>query len=280
MKAAAVQLIPVLVALLGFLAPPRQEEREHREWIESVVPRMQDARAQLGHARRLKRQMADREGEEREFWSELAVEAYQAVRLFHPGARELSVEAAFRAGEILRAEGAARRAHEEFAWAARHGDGTDFRARARLEIGHLHRRASRWREALQSYMDVASDTAAAGRRREDAWLWAGTSWRALGRDEDARAAWTRVAEDGADPIARVRAFDELGLMLLDAGDLEGAAGTLDRCLRALSRNALEETETGERVRNALLRMRVVERLRRAIEVRKPSSDGQGSSRKA
>lgn len=253
---------------------------QESRWIEAVVPRMDTAEAQLGHARRLKRQMAEKQGKELDFWRKLAVEAYQAVRIFHPDARASAVEGAFRAGEILRAAGQDDGALDEFRWAVANGEGSEFRVRARLEVGHLHRRAKRWREALEAYLDAAADVSASPSRREDAWLWVGTSWKALGRREDARATWRRVAEQGTDVLARVTAYDELGRLLMEQDDLEGAAGLLDECLHALSSRALEETEEGERLRRALLRMRIVEELPRAIEARKDSSVGQGSSRKS
>ncbi len=277
---AALVLLFVLLLLFAGGAAARGQSTEQRKWIETVVPRMAGAEAQLGHARRLKRQMADKQDEELVFWRKLTVEAYQAVRVFHPEARASCVEAAFRAGEILRAGGDEAAALEEFRWSAQHGQGTEFRARARLEMGHLQRRAERWREALECYLDVAADAGVSAARREDAWLWTGTAWRALGRAEEARLAWQRVAEHGTDALARVQAFDELALQRLRDGDLEGAAGVLDQCLRALSARALEETETGERVRNALLRMRIVEELPRAIALRNDSSSTQGSPRKS
>lgn len=279
LRTAFLLLAQGLLGLAGLSGAPGQGP-EQRKWIETVVPRMASAEAQIGHARRLKRQMADKQGGELVFWRKLAVEAYQAVRVFHPKARASCVEAAFRAGEILRAGGDDAGAIEEFGWSAQHGQGSDFRARARLEIGHALRRSERWREALESYLDVAADASSAAARREDAWLWAGTSWSALGRGEEARLAWQRVAENGTDPLARIQAFDELGLQLLAGDDLEGAAGVLDRCLRALSSRALEETETGERVRNALLRMRIVEELPRAIARRNSSSGARGTPRKS
>jgi len=271
-----------LLVLLTLAAMPaiRAQDGDRRKWIETVVPRMADAEAQLGHARRLKREMASKEGAEFAFWRKLAVEAYQAVRVFHPEARASCVEAAFRAGEILRAGGDDEAAIEEFRWSAEHGEGSDFRARARLEIGHIQRRAGRWREALEAYLDVTSDAKASDARREDAWLWAGNAWCALDRADDARLAWERVAEKGTDPLARVQAFDELAMQLLSRDDLEGAAGMLDRCARALTPRALEETELGERVRNALLRMRVVEELPRAIARRNDSSVASGTPRKS
>ncbi|NOT30055.1 MAG: hypothetical protein HOP15_06355 [Planctomycetes bacterium] len=271
-----------LLVLLALAAgvPTRAQSAQQATWIEKWVPRMAGPEAQLEHARHLKRQTSDKQGDELAFWRKLSVEAYQAVRVFHPGASAICVEAAFRAGEILRAGGDQAGAMEEFGWSIQHGQGSDFRTRARLEMGHLHRRAERWREALESYLDVAADTAALGARREDAWLWAGTAWRALGRVEDARLAWQRVAGQGTDPLARVQGFDELALLCLAESDLEGAAGVLDQCLRALSAHALEETETGERVRNALLRMRIVVELPRAIALRNGSSAEQGSPRKS
>ena len=267
-----------MVLALAFAPAGFQDAAPDRKLIETVVPRMASPEAQLGHARRLKREMFAKKGDELVFWRKLAVEAYQAVRLFHPEAREVAVEAAFRAGEILRSAEDPPRALAEFRWCAANGQGTEFRARARLEIGHFERREARWREALEAYMDVAADARASPAHRDDAWLWAGTAWNALGRREDARAAWRRVAEQGSDDLLRIAAFDELALARLEDEDPEAAAGELARCLEALSARALEETETGERVRNALLRMRVVGELSRAIARRASTSDAPRSAR--
>lgn len=275
----AAALFLVLAVYRGRDPASLQDEPPPR-WIESVVPRMDSAGAQLGHARRLKRKMADKEGDELASWRRRAAEAYRAVRLFHPEARAACVEASFRAGEILRAAGDDPGALAEFRWVLEHDGESDFRARARLEIGHLHRRAARWREALAAYLDAAADPRAGAARVEDAWSWAGTAWKALGRVEEARDAWRRVAERGTDADLRIRAYDELGLSYVETDELEGAAGVLDRCLCALSEKALEETEEGERVRNALLRMRLVDELPRAIARRKCSSVEQGSPRKS
>lgn len=260
--------------------PLQGPDPERQEWIERVVPRMADAEAQLAHARRLKRAMHAQEGSGLVASRRLAIEAYRAVRVFHPGARTVCVEAAFRAGEVLRAGGDDPGALAEFRWAAAHGERSAFGARARLEIGHLHRRALHWREALAAYLDVAGDPAAGAARREDAWLWAGTAWQGLGLLDEARGAWRRVAEHGTDPLARITAFDELGLSYVEESELEGAAGVLDQCLHALSASALEETEQGERVRNALLRMRVVDALSRALVRRSGAGITQGTPRKS
>lgn len=266
-------------ALAVARVPHPVQEARPGEWIETVVPRMASAEAQLAHARSQKQRMNARPGGQLAAWRGRAVEAYRAVRVFHPDARALAVEAAFRAGEILRAAGDEPAALGEFGWAAEHGAG-DFRVRARLEIGHLHRRALRFQEALAAYLDVGLDPAASAARREDAWLWAGTAWKRLGRVAEARSAWRRVAEHGTDPLARIIAFDELGLSYVEASELEGAAGVLDQCLGVLSASALEETEQGERVRSALLRMRVVEELARAIARRRDAGTARGTPRKS
>lgn len=266
------------VAWLALPLPPNAQGEVDAQWIERFVPRLATPEAQLGHARRLKRELGAKKAEEQAFWRKLTVEAYQAVRVFHPAARALAAEAAFRAGEVLRAGAEDARALAEFRWCVANGAGTDFQARARLEIGHLERRAERWREALEAYMDVASDARAAPARRDDGWLWAGTSWAALGRAEEARNAWRRVAEQGSDDLLRVQAYDELALAWLTSGDPEAAAGELARCLEALSARALEETESGERVRNALLRMRVVSELQRVLAQRAARAREEGSTR--
>ena len=261
------------------LAPGQERpgSRDERRWIETFVPRLETPAAQLAHARRLKRNLEGAQPEERTFWRKLAVEAYQAVRLFH-GDGAAAAEASFRAGELLRAGGEEERALSEFQNAELLGTGTEFRSRARLEIGHLHRKNARPREALDAYLRVTADAAGESFRRDDAWYWAGVVWRAEEQLDDARSAWRRVAEHGIDPLDRVLAFDALALSYLELGDLEAAAGVLNECLTALSERALEETSEGERVRNALLRMRVVDELQRAIARKNHSSEEPRTSR--
>jgi len=269
-----------LAYLALFSAPARPtQDGAQPVWLQESVPRMASGEAQLAHARRLKQQMASAVEGELAARRSQAVEAYRAVRRFHPEARAAAVEAAFRAGELLRASGDDDGALGEFRWSAEHGQGSEFCARARLEIGHLFRRARRWSEALEAYLAVAGDVDASASRRADAWSWAGTVWKAQGRLDEARLAWQRVADEAPDPLARIQAFDELALLLLEDDDLEGAAGVLERCTRALAARALEESEDGDRVRNALLRMRIVDELPRALARRADARATKGSSRK-
>ena len=273
------KFVLLLVACWPAVLAAGQERpgKDERRWIETYVPRLETPTAQLAHARRLKRNLEGAQPEERIFWRKLAVEAYQAVRLFHTDVAA-AAEASFRAGELLRAGGEDERALSEFQNAELIGTGTEFRSRARLEIGHLHRKNARPREALDAYLRVTADAAGESIRRDDAWYWAGVVWRAEERLDDARSAWRRVAEHGVDPLDRVQAFDAIALSYLELGDLEAAAGVLNECLAALSERALEETSEGERVRNALLRMRVVDALQRAIARKNDSSAEPRSSR--
>ncbi len=269
----------VLLAMTLFFAgiPLSSQSPRPAKELERFVPRMHDAKGQIDHARRLKRKVYSQPKESRDFWRKLAVEAYQAVRVFHAEDRKRSVEASFRAGELLRSGGLHESALQEFTWASRARLGA-FSTRAMLEIGHIHRRERAHRRALDAYLDVAADARADAPHRDDAWLWAGHIWRRDGRTDDARGAWRRVAERGQDPLDRIRAFDLLGELWLVQEDIEAACGVLNECLQALAEAALEETRNGERVRNALLRMRLVEQLPRAIASRNISSREAGTSR--
>lgn len=247
--------------------------------LEVRVPRLASPDAQLAYARRLKRELGEREGRERDFWCQLAVEAYEAVPHYHPEARGSGAEALFRAGELLRCADHDARALTAFRRARAHELDGPFHTRSELEIGHLHRRAGHDREALDAYLNVASDPRAAPERRDDAWLWAARIWERSERHEDARRAWKLVATEGVSALDRILAYDDWALSLVRAGDLEGAAGLLSSCKLALRDVALEETHEGERVRRALLRMRVVDVLPRAIRTRKALQRDEGKSEK-
>jgi hypothetical protein len=253
---------------------PRGGDVPPRTALDSRVPRMANAEDQLVYARRLKREMNAHGEGELAARRRLAVEAYRAVRLFHSEARLLGVEAAFRAGELLRSAGDEAGALCEFRWAQREGVESEFRApgsRSDTCTG-----AGRYRGS-QAYLDVAGTPPRAGATRGRLVL--GRHGVARARPWRTRVAWRRVAGHGTDPLARITAFDELGLSYL-MGRLEGAAGVLDQCLRALSASALEETEQGERVENALLRMRVVEELSRALAREREAGVERGSPRKS
>jgi len=232
--------------------------------LPAVVPRLESATEQLAHARGLKLRRYAGDPAEVPDRTRRAVRAYRAVRTHFPKARDVGAEAAFRAAQLLAASEDPVGARQEYRVAAELGAGTEFRARARLAIAAEERRAGRLARALGSYLDVARDPRAARRYRDRAWLQYGIVRAEQGEHAAAGRAWRGVAESAEDPLDRIRAFDRIGLRLLDLGDLEGAAGVFNECLRALAPDALESTRHGERVRRALERMRLVEALPRAV----------------
>lgn len=240
---------------------------------DDVVPRQETAEAQLKLASELRSALRGREGAERETARTRAVAACRAVRQYFPTETAPCAEAAFRAGELLRAAGDLEAAGAEFALARDTGGSSPFRLRALLELGHLQRRGRAFEKALASYEALIADRAATPGQRDEASLWAGAATHELGRAADARRIWQRVADGAEDPLDRVRAWDRLASALIESGDLEGAAGTLERCKEALASSAAEETRLGERVRSALDGMRAADELPRAIERRRAGDAG-------
>lgn len=235
--------------------------------LEVAVPRRQTARYQLEYARRLKERLGERKPAEQTFWRGLAIEAYQAVRVHHPEEKSIAAEAAFRAGELLRATNDVEAAAVEFDVAAELGRGGPFECRALMEHGHLYRRAGELRRALDYFHDVVSHRTTSVRLRDDAWFWIGRMQRDLGRFDDAVRAWKTISMGEGDALDRVEAFNWWANLLIDRGDLNGAAGVLNACQLQLLDWSLEETQFGRRVRRALERMRARRRLIDALEQR-------------
>lgn len=206
-------------------------------------------------------------GRERLELRERAVAVYRSVRQRFPLERESAAWAAWRAGEILRADGDERGARVEFAAARELAPDPALASRAALEVGHIERRAGLFAEALAVYQSVASQSASPPTERDRARLWAGRCQSALGRYGEARVTLAELARAARDPCLRVDAHDELALVWIDQGDLEAAAGELELCRRALRSRAEERTPAGERVRAALRGMRAVARLARAVAER-------------
>lgn len=218
------------------------------------VPRLLDAERQLAHATLARRSLANLRGSERWRARVAAAEACRAVRVHFPEARAEGAEAAFRAGELWRAGGEDERARIEFeAVLTLDGEGP-FGLRARLELAHLERRAGRTERALARYLEVLAREAESAWHATEARLWAGRMQLELGARELARALWRDVAESARDPLQRIEAFDFLAGELVESGDLEGAAGMLERCRQVLFEDSAELTERGRRVRDALTDM--------------------------
>lgn len=194
------------------------------------------------------------------------VDAHLGVARSWPGEPE-AAEAAFRAAELLRAGGDADAALRAFEEAARLGRGTALGARARYEVGHVHRREGRHPEALEAYASVVGDPDADAYRRDLAGLWTAKTRLELGDREGAELCLRRLTSEVADPLTLVRVHDELILMLVERGELEGACGWLTACKQAVAGPSKELTQRGARIRSALEDLRSLPRLRSAISSR-------------
>jgi tetratricopeptide (TPR) repeat protein len=268
-------LLAHVLAQVGTLAQGEEPPPLDR----TSVPRQEDARAQLALARAWKGRRIGAQPADRELWTRRAVDAYRAVRLHFPGAAAEVAEAAFRAGRLLAASDREEEALSELRLAVVHGGGTEFRERGMLEVAHVLRRRGDVTAALDAYHAVASDAHTEPGTRREAWWWTGELQRSRGAVEAARRAYRRVAEERGDPRRRVEAYDRLGLLHLEEGDLEAAAGVLHACRTALDGVARELTKQGARVRRALRSMRLVEELPRRIAARRAEAGRESSKRK-
>ncbi|HVS18550.1 MAG TPA: hypothetical protein VMT18_08115 [Planctomycetota bacterium] len=226
-----------------------------------------DSASWLARGDALRREARASSGRERLELRARAVGVYRALREHFPAARADAAQAAFRAGELLRADGDTAGARREFQAVAALAPEPGLAARAGLELGHIERRSGLHAEALASYLAVASAQATPRAQRDRARLWIARSQAALERPSEARAILAELAREARDPCLRVEAHDERALTWIAARDLEAAAGELDLCRRSLRACAAEQTPQGERVRSALRRMRAVARLARAVAER-------------
>lgn len=249
-------LLWLLLALLGASASAIQQPTsaaDARACVQAITARKSTWKA------------LDPQAQERERLQ--AIEDYRAIRRRFPGAREECAEAAYRAAELLRAMGDLPAARRELLIASDQPAGVVYRYRALLELGHWDRRERADESALRHLASLERDALAPIHLRDEASYWIGAIECTQGRLADARRTWTRLAEHGEDPLDRIRAYDRIAQLAIDAGDLEAAAGVLDQCRTALLPIAEEQTRTGERVRLALASMRALEELPRAVERR-------------
>lgn len=202
---------------------------------------------------------------------ELAARAYLEVAEQFAELPEVTAEASFRAGEILRAAACEERAREAFLWARDRGGG-EFALRAVLELAHLDRRSGSFESALVGYARV-QESAGSARWVDEARYWAGRTCVELGRTREACGYLRRAAESAADPADRVRAYDAWMSVYLAEPDLEAAAGVLHAARQALASQCAERTEVGVRTRRAFDSMRSPARLVEALAERHMHAEG-------
>lgn len=201
-----------------------------------------------------------------------AVDAYRHVHERWPRSGVVASEAAFRAGELLRSAGEPDAALGQFEIAVGVADGGEFTSRALYEIGHVQRREGRMGLALEAFEELASSAIADDHLRDLASIWYAKVLAETGQMADAERVLKRASKTAKDPVDRIRAFDELILLIVERGDLEGASGWLRDCKLSVAEQSLELTTEGGRVLRALENMRGLKALQLAIAVRMKRAD--------
>ena len=237
-------------------------------------PRLASVELQVAHAHAKRRELWGTTGDERRSRRRAAIAAYRAIPRWFPEDVRAASLGWFRAGELARGGGELAEALDDFERAAAVDPRGELGLRARLESAHTLRRLTRTDEALTTYERVRADRRSPPELRDDATYWVGRLAHAEGRVDDALRLWRALAEGAHDPFDRVRAWDEIAVHFVAAGELGRAAQELQTCRESVASIAREETVRGARMRRALERMRGVAVLRRAVaeEFRKESDD--------
>ena len=221
----------------------------------------------LERARAMKQALQGERGESLTRLRAEAVAAYVRVHERWPRSGATAAEAAFRAGELLRAGAEPELALEQFRVAMELKNPGEFAARALYEIGHVQRREGNIEPALAAFEQLVASGPADPHLRDMASVWYAKVLAETGQLPDAERVLRRLTKTATEPTDRIRAYDELILLLVDRGELEGASGWLAECKYSVRDTARELTEKGERVTKALERMRGLTALQKAIEAR-------------
>jgi len=247
--------VALLLALANGMRPRAELDLPAaRAGAQESERRAKDASTQLARARGVQAALRAR-GESEEAARAGAVRAFRAVRRFFPGAKAEGAEGALRAAELLRADGQLEAARRELEVCRRLADSTELGQRALLELGHMARREERWERALDAYERVALESPTQAAHGIDAQIWCGRVHLERGDLESARRWLRKATETPWHAALRIRAFDWLARTWIVAGDLEACAGVLEECRLALASVTSEQTQLGERARQALGTMR-------------------------
>ena len=189
----------------------------------------------------------------------------KAVRCYRSGFySEESVasdaQCACQAGELLDSGGLSLAAIRDLSLGAEL-DAGEWGVRCALKLGELYLDEERAVEALLVFSEAARSRAPS-RLLERAMVSVGRALDLMGESALAVKAWRSVAQDGLSSAPRLDAFDCWGEHLLMRGDLEGAAGVLERCRVALGVNAHEMTAAGAVLRERLMNSSLAQSIRR------------------
>ncbi len=235
--------------------------------LQGPKPTPQTAQQLLERAARLRSGLSGLEGAALFRARQELLSTLRSVRENYPADKLAAAQAAFLAGELLRAWNEPRSAQREFEQAREAGRGTEFEARSSMELAHLQRRSGRLEQALAGYTAVLTLDGSPPGLVDAARLWLGRVQLDLGRRDEARSTWWELGRAGRSPKIRIDAYDELALEAISRGDLEGAAGILDLCRRQLHAQSMQDSQLGRDVCAALDRMRCVHALQDSVRER-------------
>ncbi|MBC8327933.1 MAG: hypothetical protein H8E31_04220 [Planctomycetes bacterium] len=219
------------------------------------IPKLATAQAQLDQAKEVKKESRGTKGAARVAALDRACDAFGAVVEHWPESGRITGEAAFRQGEIHRTLGRPGPAAGAFLIAVEQGDGTAFAARGQLEIGHLHRRASEFPQALKAYSAVLGRKDADLRYRNDSYEWIGKVQTELEEWDQAAAAFRSWGDNAEGPEELVKAADHEALALLGAGKLAAAKARVVEVQAQVEDLAGEPSKEAGKLRKALDRMK-------------------------
>lgn len=225
---------------------------------QAAVPLFPSAQEQLDYARELKLSRRSLPVDQRGELSLRAVDAYRAVAQRFPHEVALAQEASFRSGRLLIAMGREEEALKDFFCLAHAGSAWGHRAR--MEIGHVHRRRRHWERAWSHYSQAADAPQGDLELRASAQLLRGDMCLRMGHIGAAQAAWRAVVKGSHDSRKRVLAFDRLARVEIEFGTTLRLAELLLECLEDLDSVVLEDSEQGRRARRALEQSRLVKTL--------------------
>ncbi len=200
------------------------------------------------------------EGEAREEGLLQAAAAYADVADREDLRPSERAEAAFRAGEILRARKALDSARERFAQAMELGQGNEadaFAARGLLELAHMKRRDDDTQGALALYGELRTRFPAQRKSCAQAMTWAGKLQLREGSREEGLVLLIQFGKQFDEfPVDAVKNVDVAALDCLDVGEFDRARRLIDD-LRERMQPVLEQVEgkDAERLRKALADMK-------------------------
>lgn len=234
------------------------------------VPKLATAQAQLDHAKEVKKESRGAKGAARVAALDRACAAYGAVLQFWPDGGPVLAEAAFRQGEIHRSLDRPGQASGAFLLAAEHGAGTQFQPRGLLEIGHLHRRAAEFPDALKRYEQILALEESDPRYRNDAREWTGKIRLELEEWPAAAAVFRAWGDNAENPVELVKASDLEALAWIGAAQLEKARARIVEVESQVEELAAEPTKEAEALRKALDRRKAPGALAAAEEAARES----------